>query len=182
MTRNGLPSDALIITREDPTQLDVIELLRNGEAEAARLYPAESNHHLALDGLRQPEVRFLVARDVKGIPLATGAFVHHGNWAEVKRMWVEESARGRGIARQVLDALMVEARAAGVRLLRLETGRDSHAALALYEKAGFKRREPFGNYRPDPLSVFMERSLGPSYLRAIRTNGVPELLPSPAKE
>ena len=41
----------------------------------------------------------------------------------------------------------------------METGVASHAALALYEKTGFKRRESFADYRPDPLSVFMERSL-----------------------
>jgi RimJ/RimL family protein N-acetyltransferase len=74
-------------------------------------------------------------------------------------MWVEEAARGRGIARQILDALIAEADRAGVEMLRLETGVASHVALALYEKTGFKRSEPFADYRPDPLSVFMERSL-----------------------
>jgi putative acetyltransferase len=54
---------------------------------------------------------------------------------------------------------MAEAGGAGVEMLRLETGVVSHAALALYQKAGFQRREPFAGYRPDPLSVFMERPL-----------------------
>ena len=44
-------------------------------------------------------------------------------------------------------------------MLRLETGVANHAALALYEKTGFKRREQFADYRADPLSVFMERRL-----------------------
>ena len=74
-------------------------------------------------------------------------------------MWVEEAARGRGIARQILNVLMAEAGGAGVESLRLETGIANQAALALYEKTGFKRREPFADYRPDPLSVFMERRL-----------------------
>jgi len=54
---------------------------------------------------------------------------------------------------------MAEAGGAGVERLRLETGVANSAALALYEKTGFKRREPFADYRPDPLSVFMERQL-----------------------
>jgi putative acetyltransferase len=54
---------------------------------------------------------------------------------------------------------MAEAGGAGVELLRLETGIANHAALALYEKTGFKRRGPFGDYSLDPLSVFMERRL-----------------------
>jgi putative acetyltransferase len=154
-----LAPDALVIRQEDPAQPDVVELLRHGEALSASLYPPESNHHLALDALRRPEVRFFVARDAEGKALATGALVLRNGWAEIKRMWVEEVARGQGIARQILKALMAEAAGAGVEMLLLETGVANHAALALYEKTGFKRRSPFADYRPDPLSVFMERRL-----------------------
>ena len=150
---------AVIIRQEDPAQPDVVELMRHGEAFSASLYPPESNHHLPLAALRRPEVCFLVARDAEGRALATGAVVLRDGWAEIKRMWVEEAARGRGIARQILNALMAEAGRAGVETLRLETGVASHAALALYEKSGFKRRGPFADYHRDPLSVFMERPL-----------------------
>jgi putative acetyltransferase len=133
--------------------------MRHGEAFSASLYPPESNHHLPLDALRRPEVHFLVARDADGKALATGAVVLRDGWAEIKRMWVEEAARGRGIARQILNALIAQAGSAGVDVLRLETGITNHAALTLYEKTGFKRRGPFANYQPDPLSVFMERTI-----------------------
>jgi putative acetyltransferase len=152
-----LAPDVLSIKQENPAQSDVAELLRHGEAFSASLYPPESSHHLPLDALRRPEARFFVARDTKGTALATGALVLHDGWAEIKRMWVEEAARGRGIARRVLNVLIGQAASAGIEILRLETGVASHAALALYEKTGFKRRAPFGDYRPDPLSVFMER-------------------------
>jgi putative acetyltransferase len=159
MPHRRLASAALVIRQEDPAQPDVVELLRHGEAFSAGLYPPESNHHLPLDALRRTEVRFFVARDTEGKALATGAVVLHDNWAEIKRMWVEEAARGRGIARQILNVLMAEASGAGVERLRLETGVANHAALALYQKTGFKHREPFADYRPDPLSVFIERRL-----------------------
>lgn len=151
--------DGFRIRREDPSQPDIIRLLGNGEAYSASLYPAESNHHLPLEALRKPEVCFLVARDTDGRAVATGALVPYGDWAEIKRMWVEEDARGRGLAGKVLDALMTTARSLGIRVLRLETGVVSHAALRLYEKAGFRRCDPFADYRPDPLSVFMEKQL-----------------------
>jgi putative acetyltransferase len=157
MPHPRLAPDALIIKQEDPAQPDVVELMRHGEAFSASLYPPESSHHLPLDVLRRPEVRFLVARDRQGKALATGALVLHDGWAEIKRMWVEEAAREQGIAREILNALMAEAGHAGVEILRLETGVASHVALALYEKTGFKHRGPFANYRSDPLSVFMER-------------------------
>jgi putative acetyltransferase len=159
MPHRRIASSVLIIRQEDPAQPDVVELLRHGEAFSASLYPPESNHHLSLDALRRAEARFFVARDADGKALATGALGLHDNWAEIKRMWVEEAARGRGLARQLLNVLMAEAGRAGVERLRLETGVANRAALALYEKAGFKRREPFADYRSDPLSVFMERQL-----------------------
>jgi putative acetyltransferase len=87
--------------------------------------------------------------------------VLHGDWAEVKRMWTDGTARGRGVARAILAALEAAARTHGVAMLRLETGVDSHAALALYRSAGFVETGPFADYAPDPLSVFMERRLGP---------------------
>ena len=109
MPHSWLASAALVISQEDPAQPDVVELLRHGEAFSAGLYPKESNHHLPLEALRRTEVRFFVARDGEGKALATGAIVLHDNWVEIKRMWVDEAARGRGIARQILNDLMAEA-------------------------------------------------------------------------
>jgi putative acetyltransferase len=149
------------IAIEDPAQPDIIALLEHGDAEAASLYPAESNHLLPIDALREPSVFFHVARDAAGTALATGAVVLKGDWAEIKRMWVEPQARGQGLSKTILSTLELKARAQGVRWLRLETGVDSHSAIGLYRRAGFVTREPFADYRPDPLSVFMEKDLSP---------------------
>jgi putative acetyltransferase len=153
----------LRISLEDPAQPEIIALLQDGEQYSASLYPAESNHHLPLDALRAVHVRFLVARDSTGRAIATGAVALFGSgaesWAELKRMWVVPDARGKGVSKTVLEALEARASEAGVRCLRLETGIENHAALALYERAGFARRDPFGDYLPDPLSVFMEKQL-----------------------
>jgi putative acetyltransferase len=147
------------ITVEDPAQPEIVHLLRDGEAHSAELYPAESNHHLPLEALRRPDVRFFVARDDAGRAIATGALVLQGSWAELKRMWVVPEARGRGVSKAMLAAIESMARQEGVRLLRLETGVASDAALGLYARSGFRRRGPFGDYREDPLSVFMEKPL-----------------------
>jgi putative acetyltransferase len=148
----------LCIAIEDPAQPEIVRLLRDGEAHSAALYPAESNHHLPLDALRAPEVRFLVARE-HGRALGTGALVLHGDWAELKRMWVEAEARGRGTSKALLAALEAIAREAEIRALRLETGVASHEALGLYARAGFVPIAPFADYQPDPLSVFLEKPL-----------------------
>ncbi len=43
--------------------------------------------------------------------------------------------------------------------MRLETGIHQAAARALYRSGGYAECAPFGEYRPDRLSVFMEKRL-----------------------
>jgi putative acetyltransferase len=150
---------SLRVTMEDPGQPEIIRLLEAGEEHSAGLYPAESNHHLTLNELRGLNVRFFVARDGIGRAVATGALILHGSWGELKRMWVTPEARGQGVSKAVLMALEAEARNEHLRVLRLETGVQNHAALGLYTRAGFGQRAPFGDYRADPLSVFMQKEL-----------------------
>lgn len=148
-----------IVGLEDPATPDVIALLEDGDAYGASLYPAESNHFLPLEALRAENVRFVVARDDKGAAVGTGAIALSAGWAELKRMWVVPEMRGRGLSKAILADLECRARDAGHSLLRLETGVDNREALALYERKGFARRGPFGDYLEDPLSVFMEKRL-----------------------
>jgi putative acetyltransferase len=42
----------------------------------------------------------------------------------------------------------------------LETGVKSDEAIRLYRRLGYMDCGPFADYRPDPLSVFMVKSLG----------------------
>ena len=81
-------------------------------------------------------------------------------WGEVKRMVVRPEQRGRGIGKRLLAELEVIARNARLPLLRLETGIHNADAVALYRRAGFVECKAFGDYGPDPLSVFMEKRVG----------------------
>lgn len=145
---------------EDPGTPEVVALLEDGDAYGASLYPAESNHFLPLDALRAPNVQFVVARDDCNAAVGTGALALFDDWAELKRMWVAPTARGKGISKAILSDLEARARNLGMSALRLETGVKNHEALILYERAGFSRCEPFADYLPDPLSVFMHKDLG----------------------
>lgn len=73
--------------------------------------------------------------------------------AEVKRMWTAPSARRRGLASAVLDALEEAARQRGYRRLVLETGRAQPEAIALYENRGYRRIPGYGRYRDEPGEV-----------------------------
>jgi len=147
------------IALEDPSTPEIIALLDDGERYGAALYPAESNHFLSIDALRQPNARFVVARDVDGVAVGTGALTFEQDWAELKRMWVVPAARGKGLSKAILTDLEARAAAEGAWRVCLETGIHNHEALALYERAGYVRCEPFGDYKPDPFSVFMTKDI-----------------------
>ena len=134
-------------------------MLARLDAYCAALYPAESNHLLDIASLLQGDVLFLVARDVDGGAVGCAALVNRDGYGEVKRMFVDEQRRGLGTGSKLLEHLVMFARMSGLGVLRLETGIHQPEAIALYERAGFERRAPFGDYREDPLSLFMEKRL-----------------------
>ena len=151
-------SHGIEIAVERPVRADVEALLRASRAMMAGLYPPESCHGLDLGAYERAEVTLFVAR-AHGEAVGCGAFQLHGDGsAEVKSMFVLPAARGRGIGRGILIAIE-DALRDGVATLRLETGIRQDAAIRLYESAGFRRRGPFGSYRDDPQSMFMEKPL-----------------------
>ncbi|ALK95872.1 GCN5 family acetyltransferase [Massilia sp. WF1] len=149
----------MIINTESPDQPDVRAMLERLDAYCASLYPAESNHLMDIAALLQGDVLFLVARDVDGAAVGCAALVNCDGYGEIKRMFVDERKRGLGTGRQLLDHIAMFAKMCGVRELKLETGIHQPEALSLYEGFGFARCGPFGAYREDPLSVFMEKRL-----------------------
>jgi putative acetyltransferase len=74
-------------------------------------------------------------------------------------MFVLDSARGRGLAGLLLAALEEHALANAIGVIQLETGEPQAAAIALYEKQGYRRIPRFGQYVDDPTSVCMEKIL-----------------------
>ena len=74
-------------------------------------------------------------------------------------MYVRPSSRGLGLGKRLLAHIADHTREQAVPLLRLETGIYQHEAIALYEKFGFTRIQPFGDYGQDPLSVYFEKRL-----------------------
>jgi hypothetical protein len=79
--------------------------------------------------------------------------------AELKRVFVTAAARGLGVGRALLGAAEERARELGATTMRLETGLPQTAAIALYERAGYRHVPRFGPYVEDPTSVCMERDL-----------------------
>jgi len=142
----------------DPRDPGAMALLRQSHAILVRLYPSEANHHLSTDGLCSPDITFLTANRGES-PIGVGALADRGTYGEVKSVFVSPDARNAGAGAAILDVIETEARARSLSCLRLETGAGLDPAIRLYRRAGFSVRGPFGGYRDDPLSIFMEKSL-----------------------
>lgn len=149
----------------DPGHADAQALMAQSEALMSALYPSESNHFEPADGLRPPNGAFWglwLGETLVGC----GGVKHHAPegerpYGEIKRVFVLDSARGRGAAKQIMSRLEAELTARGVHLARLETGVHQPEALGLYKRLGYVERGPFGSYAVDPLSVFFEKRLEP---------------------
>jgi putative acetyltransferase len=145
------------INIESPDQPEVLALIHALDEYQKPLYPAESHHGSDLATLLNPNVLFAVARADDGKAIGCGAIVRNAGYGELKRMYTAPSARGRGVGRALLSVLERSAARHGIAVFRLETGYLQPEAIGLYTRCGYQRRGPFGDYRDDPNSVFMQK-------------------------
>jgi putative acetyltransferase len=140
---------------------DVRTLLRQHFAEMLAGSPPEACHVLPLDGLKDPAIRFFTLRE-SGELLGCGALKRlepgHG---EIKSMRTANAALGRGVGKAMLHHLLAIAKADGIGRISLETGSTEQFAAAnrLYEKNGFERTGPFGDYPDTPWTHFYSRTI-----------------------
>ena len=150
------------IEKLDSDQAEVQSLIAASDAFYDGLYPAESTHLEDSDDLKHTNVLFVGCR-LHGELAACGAakiMRDDGDYAEIKRVFVLDRHRGKGLSLAIMQYLEAELQQRGVTVFRLETGIKQPAALGLYRKLGYADRGPYGAYRPDPLSIFMEKRVG----------------------
>ena len=126
------------------------EYLEEGAARLEQAFGIEQDIPAAVDGVMYHLGQFappagrllLVVEDgtVLGCgglrPIAPGV-------GEIKRMYVRPEARGRGLGRQLLDALLAAAQHAGYQQVCLDTDGLMPAAHQLYRAAGFQPCDPY---------------------------------------
>jgi putative acetyltransferase len=145
------------VSFESAKQPEIVALITLLDEYQVPLYPAESHHGIDIDALCQPNVLFAVARDEAGKALACGALVLGSGYGELKRMYTLPEQRGKGLARRVLTLLEEEGRRRGCERFMLETGYLQSEAITFYERSGYRRSGPFGDYQEDPNSIFMQK-------------------------
>jgi len=154
------PDPSVRLAPLDPGHPEAQRLIALSEAYMSALYPSESNHFEPAEGLRPPGGSFFgLWRDGQLVGCGGVKLFEADGYGEIKRLFVLDSERGRGVARQLMTQLEAALLERGLRIARLETGIHQPEALALYRRLGYAECPPFGGYAPDPLSAFFEKTL-----------------------
>jgi putative acetyltransferase len=152
---------ALRVVVDDLSGPQIAAFLAEHVAQMRAITPVESKYALDVDGLRQPGITFWTVLDGDTV-VGCGALKRlddgHG---ELKSMRTAPARQRTGIASQLLEHIIAEARRVGLTRLSLETGTVDFftPARRLYEKFGFTPCPPFGDYRPGPHNTFLTRAL-----------------------
>jgi putative acetyltransferase len=149
------------IRRGDLSDPRILALLRHHFDKCHEVTPPGSAHVFDVAQLNAPEIDFWAAWEGETL-LGAGAMkpldAVHG---EVKSMHTAGAARRRGVGAAILRHIIATARERGLTRLSLETGSFGYflPAVALYKAHGFVECPPFGDYRPDPNSLFLTLTL-----------------------
>jgi GNAT superfamily N-acetyltransferase len=103
---------------------------------------------------------FFVCNNKANKAVACGALKHFDDkTAEIKRMYVRDKYRGKGLSKLILKRLEETATKMNYKRIILETGLKQPEAMNLYEKSGYAKIKPYGRHKDDPDSVCYEKTI-----------------------
>lgn len=139
----------------------VVGLLEEHLADMYANSPAESVHALDITALKDAAISFYSCWQSQQLMGCVAIKMMTAESAEIKSMRTATAARQSGVATLLLEHLLVIAQQRGVKTLYLETGSMDFfkPARSLYQKFGFDFCPPFADYKADPHSYFMSRTL-----------------------
>lgn len=133
------------LLRTNSSHADFHSLIRHLDAELSANNGAEQDFYTQFNGVAA--IRHVVLAYADGVAVGCGAFKPYDAEAvEIKRMYMALAARGQGLAYTVLCELEAWAREEGYTAAVLETGVRQTAAIHLYERAGYRRIDNYGQY------------------------------------
>ena len=153
-------TDEITIDEADPRCASARTGLAAYYVELARRFPGGFDVTLSRDpdaaDMLRPKGTFLIARRGPDT-IACAGLKGHGSWGEVKRLWVDPSVRGHGLATRLMSRIETAARDMGMTALRLDTNSALPEAVAMYRKAGWTEIPRFND---DPYAqLFFEKRL-----------------------
>jgi ribosomal protein S18 acetylase RimI-like enzyme len=153
-----------IVPARSSADLDAVKLLFTAYASALGIDLSYQGFEEELAGLpgkyAAPSGALLIARAMDGEPLGCVALrpLDDAGRCEMKRLYVSPRARGLGLGKALINAVIAEAIRIGYREMRLDTLPTMGEAIALYRKAGFLPIDPYYE-TPMAGTIFMGRRL-----------------------
>ena len=136
--------------KKSVVELDAILKILDGEDD---VFYADLNQTAVLNEV-------LIAFE-NNAPVGCGAFrTYSENTVEIKRMYVPELYRNKGIASKILAELEAWAKELGNTKCILETGIMQVEAIGLYPKNGYEKIENYGNYKGVANSICFGKTIG----------------------
>ena len=147
---------AINILRTDSENEDFRELVALLDADLAIRDGAEHSFYAQYNKI--DKIRETVVAYENETAIGCGAFKEYEpNIAEIKRMYVREENRGKGVAAQILAELEKWASELNFKEAILETGKKQPEAIALYKKSGYEIIPNYGQYAGMENSVCMRK-------------------------
>lgn len=139
---------------------DFIELCHGLDGFLNDLVGGEENRAEYIPYNRLDDIHNVIVAYDNDIPVGCASFKKYDDeCAEVKRVFIRQAYRGKGISNKLMELLESAARKQGYRYLILESGEPLVAAMALYRKIGYKVIPNYGQYKNMTDSICMKKEL-----------------------
>lgn len=144
----------------DGSNFDFIELCHHLDNFLNELVGGEENRAVYLPYNQMHDIHDVIVAYKDNIPVGCASFKKYDDeCAEVKRVFIKQEYRGRGISSKLMKLLENVAKKQGYRYLILESGEPLVAAMELYRKIGYKIIPNYGQYKNMPDSICMKKKL-----------------------
>ncbi|RCX18024.1 acetyltransferase (GNAT) family protein [Anaerobacterium chartisolvens] len=144
----------------DGSDTDFILLCNELDEFLNKLVGGEENRSQYIPYNRLDDIHNIVMVYDKSKPIGCASFKHYDTeTAEVKRVFIKEEYRGKGISKKLMELLEQRAKKQGYKKFVLESGEPLIAAMILYRSTGYYEIPNFGDYKDMPDSICMEKVL-----------------------
>ena len=158
-------TDEIHFQRTTSDDTDFQALVRLLDAHLSSINGEDDAYYAQFNGIQH--LRHVVLAYLGAMPVACGAFKEFSDTTkdipprsvEIKRMYTREEARGKGIAKGILNHLEEWAREENFTCAVLETSRLLPSAMRLYAESGFTPIPNYGQYVGMEMSVCFKKML-----------------------
>ena len=142
----------------DGTNKDFIELCHGLDDFLNELVGGEENRAEYIPYNTLDDIHDVIVAYDDDMPVGCASFKKYDDKsAEVKRVFIKEEYRGRGVSKELMERLEEKGRSKGYTYFILESGDPLVAAMALYRSIGYEVIPNYGQYKDMPDSGAMSR-------------------------